>query len=96
MILDIKIKALLKTIDIILPKNALEALLPITEDIQMVIWYHIHTNKSGINKKNMEYLPAAIIQIALIFATQCSGRFPATSWMSSIEKFREDKLNAVV
>ena len=84
MISDIRVKTLLKTVETILPKSAVEILIPITEDIQMILWYYLHTNKNSINKKYMNYLPAAIIQIALVLTTQCSGRFPATTWMASI------------
>lgn len=96
MIIDTKVKTLLQIVQSILPDNSLSILISLTEDIQLLLVYFLYTNKNGINKRVIEILPYAIVQIALIFTTQCSGRFPVTAWMGNLGNFKEDKLLGIV
>ena len=57
---------------------------------------HLYTKASKLEKRFEPLLPLAIVQMALMFATQCSGKFPPTMWVMKVMDINEDDINNMV
>lgn len=56
----------------------------LSENVQRIVWYYLYTQDLKLNDSDFAALPAVIIHMTLIVATQCSGNFLQTIWAAKM------------
>ena len=68
----------------------------IADEVEKVLLCYIHTKQNVLDRKYYHVLPLAIVHIALIICTQCTGRLPPTLYILNALKINESDLNNIV